>query len=239
MGVFMSDLFAYVLAVGAAWFDGYWYLTALPELASFLVPAARIVRITDALDKWFGAESRRRIYVWIAIIGVFFASFSAWDEQYRAAQNKAPSVMQMQLMRVSKELQEYRDREWPELSLETIRTLKTALAKSGRHEFDIFSCSTSDCDDFANGFRAALLGANWFQRPNSVSKLQFKLPQGWVVAGYGDKAGMDALHDAIKAVLHADIATLNMPLPPNTEPYIQFMIGPKPKDLALSRKAND
>ena len=60
-------------------------------------------------------------------------------------------------------------------------------------------------------FRTALLGASWYQRPNSVSQIQWKLPPGWVIVGYGDRAGMDALHDTIMQTLHVDVPTLNYP----------------------------
>jgi hypothetical protein len=153
-----------------------------------------------------------------------------------AARDEAVRTLQQEVGTLHDELNDLKATQWPTLKAETIRTLTISLAKAGHHEFDLFSCPSSDCDSFSDGFRQALHGASWYQRPHSVSQLQFKLPSGWVIAGYGDKAGMDALHDAIKETLHVDVPTLNYPVQPKTEPYVQFMIGPKPKDLRLSQQ---
>lgn len=120
---------------------------------------------------------------------------------------------------------------WPQLKPQTIDAIKSRLAEAGKHEFDLFLCSSHDCDVFGEGFRAAMLGAGWFQRPDSVSQIQWKLASGWVVVGYGDKAGMDALHDAVKQMLHVDVPTLDYPARAKEAPYVQFMIGPRPDDL--------
>jgi hypothetical protein len=69
----MSDLFTYLWDVGAAWLGGFWFVTALPDVADRLMTPARFKRVNDWLNSQLDAESRRRLFVWIAVIGIFFA----------------------------------------------------------------------------------------------------------------------------------------------------------------------
>jgi hypothetical protein len=229
----MGHLWVYIPALISNWAGLFWAVTLIPDVGNLALRTSQ--------KEWFAQHFERvnpdmffsAVRV-LFVFGLFLAGYFAWDEQYQIAISKSPESVEQTIKGLSAELADYKAREWPELKPKTIEALKSLLMKAGRHEFDVFSCASQDCDSFADGFRTAFFGASWFQRPHSISKLVFKFPQGWVIAGYGDKTGMDALHDAIKKVLHVDVPTLNYP--PNPDRYVQLMIGPKPKDLQLSQQ---
>jgi len=252
----MAEFWIYCKAVGAHWINGYWYFTLIPDIPEIVgVISPKIgAWLKDKLDHISKSENRRRFSAWLIVAGLIFASYSAWDEQRSAAQTAAAAKSNAEhdsLIKALAIIDKMASSQktptisasssitasvvvipgWPALKPHTIEAMTSALAKAGKHEFDLFLCSSRDCDIFGNGFRTALLEASWHQRPNSVSQIKWQLPPGWVVIGYGDKAGMDALHDAIKEYLNVDVPTLNYPARPKAEPYVQFMIGPRPDNL--------
>ncbi|HEY6417452.1 MAG TPA: hypothetical protein VIX59_00480 [Candidatus Binataceae bacterium] len=129
--------------------------------------------------------------------------------------------------------------EWPALDSTTIENLATELSMAGPHKYEILSCSSRDCDVFADGIRAAFYKAKWTpiaEIPINRMQMAWKMPPGWVISGYGDPAGLAGLKQAIKTVLHADVPALNYSMNSRKEidRYVSFKIGEKPSDFRLS-----
>jgi hypothetical protein len=78
----MALFFAYLYSLAGHWLDGYWVLTAVPEVLSYLLPE----KWTERLDSKIKRESRRKIALILALAGVFLAGFQTWHEEYEADQ---------------------------------------------------------------------------------------------------------------------------------------------------------
>ena len=89
----MADFWLYIRAVISNWFAGFWFLTAVPELLSCLAPEAWIGRVSRWADQRIKRDARRKIYTFVALLGIFVASFVAWDEQYQSAIRKSPEAL--------------------------------------------------------------------------------------------------------------------------------------------------
>ncbi len=245
----VADVWMYIVALISNWASLIWGTSLIFEVGGLVLRKNQYLLVSNWLDEYVAEETRVTVFRMLLVIGLLIAGFNAWDEQFHAARTVAenPGTDHDALTKALTIIDKMAGNPkpgtnpitasvqvipgWPELKPHTIEGMTTALAKAGKHEFDLFLCSSRDCDIFGSGFRTALLGASWYQRPNSVSQLQWKLPPGWVIVGYGDRAGMDVLHDAIKETLHVDVPTLNYPARPKAEPYVQFMIGPRPDNL--------
>jgi hypothetical protein len=88
----IGDFLTYIEGVMVAWFTGYWFLTAIPEALSYVVPSASAERVQARLDQWVSVETRQYFYRALFIVGVFIAGFVAWDEQYQAATMRTPEI---------------------------------------------------------------------------------------------------------------------------------------------------
>jgi hypothetical protein len=130
------DFILYLHAIVANWLGGFWWLTGLPEAASYLVPPTWFVDVQAMLDKRIDAERRRKVYVFIAIAGIFLASFYAWDEQYQVAMSKSSEALTAQITSLRDEigpLKTYKElheaAEWPALTQEQQKKWVAALAR--------------------------------------------------------------------------------------------------------------
>jgi hypothetical protein len=100
----IGDFLTYIEAVMVAWFTGYWFLTAIPEALSYVVPSASAERVQVRLDQWVSVETRQSFYRALFIVGVFIAGFIAGDEQYQVAISKSPEALTAQLTSLQNEI---------------------------------------------------------------------------------------------------------------------------------------
>jgi hypothetical protein len=89
----LGDFLTYIEAVIGVWFTGYWFLTALPEALSYVLPSALLEKMVARLDRWASPETRQYFYRWLFISGIFIAGFLAWDEQYQIAISKSSETL--------------------------------------------------------------------------------------------------------------------------------------------------
>lgn len=85
----LSDFAAYLVAVIAIWFSGYWFLTAIPEALSWVMPDASTRKVVARVDHWVSVDTRQSFYRFLFVIGFFIAGFIAGDDQYRIANASA------------------------------------------------------------------------------------------------------------------------------------------------------
>ncbi len=152
----------------------------------------------------------------------------------KAGANAVANAAASKIEKLTQELGAFEEREWPILKPETIANLAQLLSKAGKHQVNFSPCATHDCDLFQDGFRSAFSKAGWSGIPAPFYEIIAKAPPGWVISSFGDEAGANMLHDAIKAVLKADVPVLNYPKQ-QTGAFVEFKIGTKPLDLHLSQ----
>jgi len=127
---------------------------------------------------------------------------------------------------------------------ETIKNLTSFLSIGGAHRFEIQTCSTRDCDVFADGFREAFIKAGWSEVASpsaNGTQLMFKSPPGIVISNFGDVDGAKALHDAALGVLGVNISVLKYASNGNAHVWLRIgakplRIGAKPLDIKISQK---
>jgi len=127
----LAEFRIYVEAVINVWFTGYWFITALPEALSYIVPSFAPESVAARLDLWVSSETRQRFYRAVFLLGIFFAGFVAWDEQYQLATSKAAPA-------VEAELEQFRQRFWPPLNNQPDQIAKIAAEirkAGGTHTF--------------------------------------------------------------------------------------------------------
>ncbi|HTT76024.1 MAG TPA: hypothetical protein VMF50_08590 [Candidatus Binataceae bacterium] len=96
----LHDIWIYAGSFVGYWFDGYWVLTTLPEIA---VKSAEwfpewAASISTWLDRWLlTAEGRRRLSAALFVIGILAAGFLAWDDQYQLANTVSRPAAQTQI----------------------------------------------------------------------------------------------------------------------------------------------
>jgi hypothetical protein len=73
-----ADIYAYLRSIAGQWLTGYWVLTAVPEVLTYLLPP----RWTANLDSIATREFRRKCYLTLALIGVLISGFQAWHEEF-------------------------------------------------------------------------------------------------------------------------------------------------------------
>ncbi len=83
----MRVCWLYLETVLSIWINGYWIVTALPALTSYLMPHTATERITARFDEWVSPQIRQHVYRALIIIGLFAATFVAWKQEYYRAQN--------------------------------------------------------------------------------------------------------------------------------------------------------
>lgn len=82
----LAHFLTYLAAVISYWFTGFWFLTAVPEALSYMLPNTTFATAGEWLDSWFNAQTRRKLYALLAAFGFVVAAFLAWDEQYEKSQ---------------------------------------------------------------------------------------------------------------------------------------------------------
>jgi len=234
----MADMWLYIQMLIFNWFNGFSFLTAVPEAFSYIVPGTWFQSANSLLDKHVERDTRRKIYALLALIGLFYASFLAWDKEYQGAISKSPEGVQTQIDELKRTVSDFEARQWPTLKTDTIELLAKHLSRYGEHRVEVHSCSTRDCDLFAGGFQEAFKLAKWPVEPTiALNELQvmWKSPPGIVIVGYGDDAGTTALHDTVKDVLKIDIPTLSHPKRGDGSEVVELKVGTKPLDLRVSQ----
>jgi hypothetical protein len=76
----------YLESVLGYWLSGFWFLTALPEVLSYVLPDTTWEKAGRWLDSQVQRSTRRKVYLMLALLGLAMASFSAWEEQYDKTQ---------------------------------------------------------------------------------------------------------------------------------------------------------
>ena len=77
-----NDFFRYLKAVIMHWLQGFWFLTAIPEIFTLFSPA-RFRNFTSLLDRYVPPGTGGAIALALSIFGLFYASFRAWREADR------------------------------------------------------------------------------------------------------------------------------------------------------------
>src|SRR5277367_6235811 len=78
----IENLWIYIHAVIGIWLTYYFCLTAIPEIASHVVPIFT-ERVSIKLERWVPLRTRQSLYRTLFIGGLFFAGFLAWNQPYQ------------------------------------------------------------------------------------------------------------------------------------------------------------
>jgi hypothetical protein len=84
----LAEFWLYIRSLLSNWFTWFAVLTAIPEAASWLMTKALAEKVAARLDQWVSPETRQRSWRILSVMGLMFAGFVAWDEQYRVAQKQ-------------------------------------------------------------------------------------------------------------------------------------------------------
>lgn len=78
----LRDLFRYIWFIAVKWLTGFWFVTAAPEIVNWFWPGwfAKSVLL---LDQEVPAQYQYAFILYLAVFGLFCASFSTWRDQYR------------------------------------------------------------------------------------------------------------------------------------------------------------
>ena len=149
----------------------------------------------------------------------------------------APKIGEVNSVR--NELTELKANRWPKLDDATIEGIAKDLAAVGKHNYELAFNNCVDCLEFVSGLRAALDKAGWTERdthtlPPMIASIGGPPASGWAVNGFDDDQAMNAVRDAIKNNLHAEIPTGRYTAPAG-EHFIGLRIGLKPFELQLSQ----
>lgn len=83
----MLDFFTYCKAVALNWHEDYVYLTAIPEvierIAPLFLPVRFVTYVNAQLSRIARPHTRRRFYIFLVLVGIFYAGYSTWNDQYR------------------------------------------------------------------------------------------------------------------------------------------------------------
>ncbi|MGH7778416.1 MAG: hypothetical protein ACREQR_01125 [Candidatus Binataceae bacterium] len=81
----LVQLYSYLWSLGDHWIGAYWYIALVPEIGNLIVPLTS-KNLAKQLDRFVSRETRHRVLVAIALVGVFAAGFQAWSQEYQAVQ---------------------------------------------------------------------------------------------------------------------------------------------------------
>jgi hypothetical protein len=163
------DLLLYSHAIFVNWFSGVRWLTAVPVAASYFMPPTWFAGAQQWIDQRLKADARRKLYVFLAIVGLFWASFYAWDEQYQLATSKSSEALTAQITSLQNEIaslriykEQHEAGEWPALNAHQQQEWVAALSKySGQLRaiqlIDVDSRGELLVDSLLKVFRAAHL----------------------------------------------------------------------------------
>src|SRR5581483_1493626 len=119
----LHEIWLYLCAVVGKWFTGYWFLTGIPEAASYVVSGDLMPRCISAFVEKISPNTRQEICRLLFIVGFLIAGFLAWDDQYRIAITKSPEEVEWTISRLRNQvdtLQKYKNShqayEWPGLT---------------------------------------------------------------------------------------------------------------------------
>jgi hypothetical protein len=144
----LGDIWVYVEAVIGNWFTGYWALSAVPEVLSYIMPNAVTERATARFDEWISPATRQRFYRALFIAGLFVAGFVAWDDQYQVALSKSPEALTQRLDALEQYKHAREIHEWPTIGTDKIAALVAALKLAGPRSLSI-ACNDDDCEALA------------------------------------------------------------------------------------------
>jgi hypothetical protein len=73
----MYDFYRYLRAVFMNWLGGFWFMTAIPEIANLFTPD-RFAKLVGEADEYISAEHQYAFILGLGVLGLVFASFQAW-----------------------------------------------------------------------------------------------------------------------------------------------------------------
>ena len=157
----LENFLTYIEAVIGAWFTGYWFLTALPEALSYVVPSASPEKLMARLDQWTSYETRQYFYRCLFIVGIFVAGFLAWDEQYQIAISKSPETLVAKVTALQSQLAAVRDEIWISLNAKESADLTSSFkaANISGLKVSVVRSDTPDSARVANQIVVSLLAA--------------------------------------------------------------------------------
>jgi hypothetical protein len=82
-----SNFAIYLHAVFVQWGGIYSLVTLIPDVSTWVERDGMLASLSKALDKRITRTHRLRIYRSLCLIGIFFAGFFAWNEQYLTARD--------------------------------------------------------------------------------------------------------------------------------------------------------
>ena len=84
---------------------GFAFLTAIPEVASYVAPHAVTRRVTTWMNELMSPTRRLLAYRALFLLGIFLARFMPWDEQYQIAISKSPEAFTAQIAKLQRQLE--------------------------------------------------------------------------------------------------------------------------------------
>jgi hypothetical protein len=94
----LADIVVYLWAVISNWAGLIWAALFVTDLAGLMLRKAEYSALSDWLDKHVVPEDIRvPIVRTLLIIGLFIASFIAWDDQYHVAIGKSPEAIESRM----------------------------------------------------------------------------------------------------------------------------------------------
>ena len=156
----LGDLWTYGEAVISNWLTGYWFLTAIPEALSYILPTASTQRAVARFDQWVSPERRQQSYRALFIVGVFLSGFVAWNDQYQIAIIKSPEAVAQRLLALEAYRQEHEVHEWLTIKADKVPVVLAALAATGPHSLSI-ACNDDDCEKLADQVDMTAKTAHW------------------------------------------------------------------------------
>lgn len=84
----LAEIKIYVESVILNWITGFYFITGLPQVFSFIAPS-----YTARATAWLGSsvsteDKRQSLYRILFVLGILVAGFVSWDQQYHRAQSQ-------------------------------------------------------------------------------------------------------------------------------------------------------
>jgi len=218
-----AEIWTYIVALVVNWAALIWGTCLIFDVAVLVLRSRQHTAILDWLEQYVREDTRVVVLRTLLVVGLLVAGFNAWDEQYQIALNPFANT-----------LDDLKANEWSPLTRATIDRVGKELSATGPHKYQFVFNDCVDCLVFVSGLRAAFDKAGWTQREGRFPDIGGPPASGWTVNGFDDDQAMNAVHDAIKNNLNAEIPTGRYTAP-DGEHFIGIQIGRKPFELQLSQ----
>jgi hypothetical protein len=202
----MAVLYVYLAGVMSHW---WWFMTSGPIVVE-AVASQMWQGYESWIDRYVTRTNRWRVIFCLAILGIFIASYQAFDDVYRQLQ-----VAQAQLMDRASSVGT-----WERLTDDQKKTLIAILRK--RQERIVISCNDSGCLGLEKDFVDVFQSAGWTQTNGASIDA---IATGIFVEGAKGNKVAKALQDVIHRVTGLPVGYFEEP---GGGSYTAIIIGTKP-----------